>query len=114
MVFPCQQNWRKDHFLNEIWLGGLGYDSGTRMRQGKLGIEAERAKTNTPAQRLSWGVVWGEPGDDLLSHGNPHYHRRGVVSRSCSGWEGVVPTRYGHQAMTCCHVDGVNATNMGM
>ena len=30
--------------------------------------------------------------------GNPHYRRRGVVSRSCSGWEGVVPTRYGHQA----------------
>jgi hypothetical protein len=30
--------------------------------------------------------------------GNPHYHRREVVSRSCSGWEGVVPTRYGHQA----------------
>ena len=55
-----------------------------------------------------------KPDDDLLSHGNPHYHRRGVVSRSCSGWEGVVPTRYGHQAMTCCHVDGVNATNMGM
>ena len=39
-----------------------------------------------------------EPDDYLLSHGNPHYHRRGVVSRSCSGWEGVVPTRYGHQA----------------
>ncbi len=30
--------------------------------------------------------------------GNPHYHWRGVVSRSCSGWEGVGPTRYGHQA----------------
>ena len=29
--------------------------------------------------------------------GNPHYHRRGVVSLSCSGWEGVVPTRYGRQ-----------------
>ena len=29
--------------------------------------------------------------------GNPQYHRRGVVSRSCSGWEGVVPTRYGRQ-----------------
>ena len=26
-----------------------------------------------------------------------HYHRRGVVSLSCSGWEGVVPTRYGRQ-----------------
>ncbi len=40
----------------------------------------------------------GEPDDYLLSHGNPHYHRRRVVSRSCSGWEGVGPTRYGHQA----------------
>jgi hypothetical protein len=38
------------------------------------------------------------PDDYLLSHGDPHYHRRGVVSRSCSGWEGVVPTRCGHQA----------------
>ena len=25
------------------------------------------------------------------------YHRRGVVSRSCSGWEGVGPTCYGRQ-----------------
>src|SRR6185437_117337 len=29
--------------------------------------------------------------------GNPQYQRRGVVSRSCSGWEGVGPTRYGRQ-----------------
>src|SRR3954466_7557490 len=29
--------------------------------------------------------------------GNPQYHRRDVVSRSCSGWEGVGPTRYGRQ-----------------
>ena len=29
--------------------------------------------------------------------GIPHYHRRYVVSRSCSGWEGVGPTRYGRQ-----------------
>ncbi len=29
--------------------------------------------------------------------GNPQYHRRGVVSRSCSGWEGVGPTRDGRQ-----------------
>ena len=34
--------------------------------------------------------------------GNPHYHRRGVVSLSCSGWEGVGPTRYGRQ--TNCQV----------
>src|SRR5574340_1609712 len=30
--------------------------------------------------------------------GNPHYHRRWLVSRSCSGWEGVGPSRYGRQA----------------
>ncbi len=71
-------------------------------------------KANTPA-RVELGCFEGEPGDDLLSHGNPHYHRRGVVSRSCSGWEGVVPTRYGHQAMTCRVADSmVNAANMGM
>ncbi len=29
--------------------------------------------------------------------GNPHYHWRGVVSLSCSRWEGVGPTRYGRQ-----------------
>jgi len=32
--------------------------------------------------------------------GAPHYHRRGFVSRSCSGWEGVVPKRYGRQTLT--------------
>ena len=26
-----------------------------------------------------------------------YYHWRGVVSRSCSEWEGVGPTRYGRQ-----------------
>ena len=30
-----------------------------------------------------------------------HYHWRGLVSRSCSGWEGVVPRRYGRQTVTC-------------
>src|ERR1700674_5287469 len=29
--------------------------------------------------------------------GYPHYHRRCLVSRSCSGWEGVGPRRYGRQ-----------------
>ena len=28
-----------------------------------------------------------------------HYHRRVGVSRSCSGWEGVVPPSYGRQAV---------------
>ena len=38
--------------------------------------------------------------------GNPHYHRRGVVSLSCSGWEGVGPTRYGRQT-NCSANSGV-------
>ncbi len=32
----------------------------------------------------------------------PHYHWRGAVSLSCSGWEGVGPARYGRQ--TNCQV----------
>ena len=41
--------------------------------------------------------------------GNPQYHRRGVVSRSCSGWEGVGPTRYGRQEFWNSKVVGVTA-----
>src|SRR5690606_7278209 len=39
------------------------------------------------------------PDDDLLSRTSVHYHRRKSVSRSCSGWEGVGPLRYGRQAV---------------
>ena len=46
---------------------------------------------------VSKGVSNKEFGDDLLSHGNPYYHRRWFVSLSCSGWEGVGPNRYGRQ-----------------
>ena len=31
--------------------------------------------------------------------GNPHYHWRAAVSRSCSGWEGVGPAGCGRQAL---------------
>lgn len=63
--------------------------------------------------RLSSGGFWlREPDDYLLSHGNPHYHRRRVVSRSCSGWEGVGPTRYGHQAKRVVALLR-SATNLG-
>ena len=69
-------------------------------RQREAVVWFGRRKAHTPARgeaTRGCGRV-REPDDYLLSHGNPHYHRRGVVSRSCSGWEGVGPTRYGHQA----------------
>ena len=39
--------------------------------------------------------------------GNLQYHRREGVSRSCSGWEGVVPPCYGHQSKRVVHRMGM-------
>ena len=50
------------------------------------------------ALAMARAFAHNKPDDYLLSHWLQHYHRRRVVSRSCSGWEGVGPTRYGHQA----------------
>ena len=58
------------------------------------------AQTKKPGSLEGPGFrgVWR--GGDLLSHANAHYHRRKPVSRSCSGWEGVVPGCYSR------HMDG--------
>ena len=56
------------------------------------------ASPDENAPSLPTGRLEYQPDDVLLSHGNPHYHRRRGVSLSCSGWEGVGPPRYGHQA----------------
>jgi hypothetical protein len=45
-----------------------------------------------------WAFSVGRLAVTYFRAGNPHYHRRRVVSPSCSGWEGVGPTRYGRQA----------------
>ena len=56
------------------------------------------SRTNERSPRTGYEGFSIGPGGDLLSHGQvPHYHRRKAVSRSCSGWEGVVPARYGRQ-----------------
>ena len=57
-----------------------------------------RRKAKTLATFVTRVLESNKPDDDLLSHWLQHYHRREVVSRSCSGWEGVVPTCYSHQA----------------
>ncbi len=41
--------------------------------------------------------------------GNPYYHRRATVSRSCSGWEGVGPAGCGRQAL----IGGRQSTAIG-
>ena len=64
-------------------------------------LPQRRAKPQKPkAHRTGGPLAFRVPDDDLLSHGNPHYHRRAAVSRSCSGWEGVVPAGCGRQALT--------------
>jgi hypothetical protein len=62
-----------------------------------IGTNTQAVKANAPNIFVG-GVLEIKPDDDLLSHWLQHYHRRKVVSRSCSGWEGVGPTRYSHQA----------------
>ena len=54
-----------------------------------------------PLKLCASGGLMGESDDDLLSRTGVHYHWRGLVSRSCSGWEGVVPRRYVRQTVTC-------------
>ena len=52
-----------------------------------------RLKQKPPAG-IPEGVFKWESGVDLLSRAEAHYHWRDAVSRSCSGWEGVVPAGY--------------------
>ena len=67
-----------------------------KLRQLKLQPTSNN-NIKRPDQR-DQGVFKWEPGGDLLSHTEVHYHRRGFVSRSCSRWEGVGPKCYGRQA----------------
>src|SRR3954466_5053868 len=68
-----------------------------RTTRGNDGARPGRHKCKRPTSdevgRLSYGAL----AMTYFLTGNPQYHRRGVVSRSCSGWEGVGPTRYGRQ-----------------
>src|SRR5690606_27760911 len=65
--------------------------------QSFLSFSAQR---QTPDLLSRIGGLVYELDDDLLSHGEaPHYHRRCVVSLLSSGWDQVVPTLYGRQAI---------------
>ena len=55
-------------------------------------------QTQTPAQVIERAFVLNKVSTiSYFRMGNPHYHRRYLVSRSCSGWEGVVPRHYGRR-----------------
>lgn len=63
-------------------------------------LRFSRAQKQTPDPLARIGGLGKELDDDLLSHGEtPHYHRRCVVSLLSSGWDQVVPTLYGRQAI---------------
>ena len=85
--------------LNEIGKACFRPDAGHRSRA-----------PNKKAHPLWDGLFhFGRLAVTYFRAGNPHYHRRRVVSPSCSGWEGVGPTRYGRQA-NCWEVDLVGST----
>ena len=64
----------------------------------KTNGEGRRRHTDEKKARTEYGLFMNRVSDDvLLSRARAHYHRRKSVSRSCSGWEGVVPLRYGRQ-----------------
>jgi hypothetical protein len=56
-----------------------------------------RDESKKPSHVGDWAFLDRALAMTYFLTGNPQYHRRGVVSRSCSGWEGVGPTRYGRQ-----------------
>src|SRR5690606_36347311 len=61
-------------------------------------------RDGSPARLSGLGFWFWVLDDALLSHGEaPHYHRRGVVSLLSSGWDQVVPTLYGRQAIRLGH-----------
>src|SRR5439155_365175 len=58
------------------------------------------ARVPSKTAHARWAVLLG--GCLTMTYfrtGNPYYHRRATVSRSCSGWEGVVPAGCGRQAL---------------
>src|SRR5690606_8951056 len=68
----------------------------TDLSRNRLVIAVERtSKEKPPTLRL--GVLDKNPGDDLLSHADAHYHRRVCVSLPSSEWDRVVPQSYCHQ-----------------
>src|SRR5215813_5364264 len=72
----------------------------------------EATATKNPGTLSSPGFSFGVwRGGNLLSRAQTaHYHRRKLVSRSCSGWEGVVPSCCGRhmewmrQMRDCMHL----------
>ena len=68
-----------------------------RLRRKRNGYKG-RTHIKQNAHPVKGGrLLYEAPGDDLLLHACAHYHRRGCVSLPSSGWDRVVPQRYGHQ-----------------
>ena len=55
-------------------------------------------KIKSPWRKLFRGLVFEAWQWPTLTWDLPHYHRRWIVSRLSSGWDQVVPIRYGRQA----------------
>ena len=77
-------------------------------------VDQRRYRNRKPTARPGF-LFYGCLTMTYFRMGNPHYHRRATVSRSCSGWEGVVPAGYGRQALTvgCARCEAERAAAFG-
>ncbi|WP_212745681.1 hypothetical protein, partial [Burkholderia sp. 4M9327F10] len=57
-------------------------------RSWTVAVDGVSVNAETPPFWVGFLVLLGSLTITYFHTGNPHYHRRGVVSRSCSGWEG--------------------------
>ena len=94
------------------------HDNGAPTGCLQSGQELSRAQRQTPHLLTQMGGLEYKLDDDLLSHGEtPHYHRRCIVSLLSSGWDQVVPTLYGRQAIRVEHrasAGEVRGSKLGM
>jgi hypothetical protein len=77
---------------------GLACTSSSRAPCVHVGSIGHLQKQNAPGLPLGRVALQVSLAVTYFRVRNAHYHRRLSVSRSCSGWEGVVPEGYCHQA----------------
>ena len=95
------QSLREGRILHTLQITSSLQTNFLKLRQKPSSRNQMSALNKTPCRVITAGGFGrGSLTMTYFITGNPQYHRRIFVSRSCSGWEGVGPKRYGRQTMT--------------